>query len=195
MAIFFMAMGILISGTWQALRLAEFERSEAVQSRSDAMRLTWFRDSIGQTVIPTDEFIVPPFTADAQHMSGTTGLSLTHPQGGPGKYAWELQYNAARAETELRAAAGGNGGQGEKVSEKVFAWPGSQGRFRYLDEAGNWQDQWPPFGLNPGKIDLPGYNLLPQAVMLEYGADRRVLVAAIQDRTIPLPSLREILTR
>ncbi len=196
MAIFFMAIGILVSATSQALRLAEIERSEAVASRGAAMRLGWFRDTLAQTRVPADD-VQKPFKGTTRQMSGSTGLSLTNPYGGPSKFSWELSFNAGSAETELRVTGGGEQRFGKSFEggpgEVVMSWPGSAGQFRYLDEEGRWQDQWPPFGLNPGKPGLPGYNLLPVAVMLEYGADRQVLVAAIQNRSLPPPSLKEMM--
>ena len=191
MAIFFMAIGILISGTAQALRLAEIERSEAVASRSTAMRLGWFREQVAQTYIPAEDRVTP-FKADARQMSGTSGLSLAGIAGGPGPYSWRLAYNPQRGETEIQVDRA-ELQLDRRAAVRVFSWPGDSGRFLYMDEAGDWQDQWPPFGLNPGKLGVPGYNLLPVAVMLEYGADRRVLVAAVQDRSLPPPSMKEML--
>ncbi len=185
MTIFFMVIGILISATAQAMRLADIERTEAVASRDNAMRLGWFRDTISQSFIPPGR-IAAPFKGGERTMAGTTGQSLTGTFGGPGNYAWELAFNQQRGETELRAA--GNAG-----AAAILSWPGAAGRFRYLDESGEWRDQWPPFGLNTVKTDLPGYNLLPVAVMLDYGNDRRVVVARIQNRSLPPPSLKELL--
>jgi len=188
MAIFFMVIGILISAAAQAMRLADVERTEAVASRDNAMRLGWFRDTISQSFIAPGP-IVAPLNGSERAMSGVTGQSLTGTFGGPGKYKWELVFNQQRGETELHAA-GDAGGAGDTA---ILAWPGVDGRFRYLDESGQWLDRWPPFGLNPVRTDLPGYNLLPAAVMLEYGRDRRVVVVRIQNRSLPPPSLKELL--
>jgi len=185
MTIFFMVIGILVSATAQAMRLADIERTEAVASRNNAMRLGWFRDTIAQTFIAPGQ-LSAPFKGSERAMAGITGQSLSGKFGGPGNYAWELAFNQQRGETELRPG-------GEAGGTAILSWAGATGRFRYLDESGEWRDQWPPFGLKTFKTDLPGYNLLPVAVMLEYGSERNVVVAGIVNRSMPPPSLKELL--
>ena len=78
---------------------------------------------------------------------------------------------------------------GANAQYTAFSWTGSNGRFRYLDEAGNWRDQWPAEALGVHANDVTP----PLAVGLEYGNDLRLLVVNIQNQSLPLPSLHELL--
>jgi hypothetical protein len=185
MALFFMAVGILGSAVTQALRLAEMDRQVVVGSRDDEMRLGWFRDTIGLAVVPSIGN-GEPFKGSDQAMSGTSLHSLDAANTGPGAFSWRIVFIPERGESELLYLA--NKGK----PRVVFSWRGSNSRFRYLDESGNWASRWPANELNLGK-PIGNPVAVPRAVVLEYGLDKKVVIAAIQNRSAPPPSLKELL--
>jgi hypothetical protein len=185
MALFFMAVGILGSAVTQALRLAEMDRREIVGARDDFMRLGWFRETIGLAVVPSPGN-GEPFKGTSQAMSGTTLKSLDTANSGPGIFSWRIAFNQVRGESELHYVPG------RGSPRVVFSWPGADGQFQYLDESGNWTNRWPATNRNAPAVDGVG-TAIPRVVALEYGMEKKVLVAAVQNRSAPLPSLKELL--
>lgn len=178
MTIFFMAIGILSSAVTQALRLSEIDRNEAMGVRDGLMRLGWFRETVGLATMPSFGN-GEPFKGNATAMSGTTLRSLDAANTGPGAFSWTIAFKSERGESELRYLSSKNSPSG------VFSWAGSQGRFRYLDDAGRWVDRWPA----DERADATS---MPLAVMFEYGAEQRVVLAAVQNRSLPPPSMKEL---
>lgn len=200
MTVFFMGIGILVSGVAQAMRLAEVGQAQTTYSRDAAIRLGWFRDTVGLAIIPAQGSEQgPPLTGNTRNLSGVTLQSLNTNSAGPGTFAWALAFNSRTNETELRYEAVAESSaqstaefdkfSGANLSYTAFSWAGSKGRFRYLDEAGDWLDQWPANALGTRSNDVTP----PLAVGLEYGDDARLLVVNIQNRSTPLPSYKELL--
>ncbi|MBL8510546.1 MAG: hypothetical protein JNM52_02775 [Betaproteobacteria bacterium] len=180
MTLFFMVAGILTSAITQAMRLAQASREEVTGSRDALMRLGWFRDTISLAVI--DAGADKPFKGSERSVAGFTHQSLNRDNAGPGAFEWRLAFNNGRAETELLYVAD------NQAAQVVYAWPGSSGKFRYLDATGQWHQQWPPFtSTGAGSNDA-----IPAAVELSYGNDAGVLLAAIQSRAQPLPALKDL---
>ena len=76
---------------------------------------------------------------------------------------------------------------------ELLRWPGA-GQWRYLDEAGQWQDAWPPLlstVVLGGDKDLPPLKI-PKAIAL-LGAPGGMVLAASQAGDNPMPSQRELL--
>ncbi len=200
MTVFFMVIGILVSGVAQAMRLAEVGQAETTYSRDAAIRLGWFRDTVGLAIIPPlGSEQGPPLTGSARSLSGLTLQSLNTNSAGPGIFAWSLAFNSRTNETELQYESAAEASAqstaafdkfaGAKSYYTAFSWAGSNGRFRYLDEAGNWRDQWPAESLGARSNDVTP----PVAVGLEYGDNARLLVVNIQNRSVPPPSYKELL--
>lgn len=201
MALFFMVAGILVSGVAQAIRVAEVGSTESANARDQAMRLAWFREAIGVTVLPPATIKLdppPPLIGDARTVEG---LSINVPNArahGPTKYKFDIVFDADRGESQLRLASREElvSTTNEATSASVLAtWRGSEGRFLFLDEADIWQERWPVVGLASGSVDKTKAptSPLPKAIELRYGSPAKSVVAAIQDRTIPPPSLAELM--
>ena len=102
MTIFFMGIGILVSGVAQAMRLAEVGQAQTTYSRDAAIRLGWFRDTVGLAIIPAQGSEQgPPLTGNTRNLSGVTLQSLNTNSAGPGTFAWALAFNSRTNETEL----------------------------------------------------------------------------------------------
>jgi hypothetical protein len=185
LTIFFLIMGILSSAVSQALRLVEIDKAEATHMRDTMMRLGWFRDTVSQAVISNGSSPII-LAGSAQKFAGYTLGALDGANTGPGEFSWEISFDAARGESALQYVAPGSRPQ------SVFSWPGSNGRFRFLDEGGRWQEQWPPdtFGLRLNAAQpIPA---MPEAIAFEYGAEPRIVVAALSNRLPAPPSLKEL---
>jgi type II secretory pathway pseudopilin PulG len=203
MALFFMVAGILTSGVIQAIRVAEVGGVEAARSRDQLMRLAWFRETIGLTILPPNSIKVldppPPLVGDVRSVSGLSIQPFESKSYAPGRYRFEIQFNPNSGETELLKSPPDKA-FGENVVEKaqqrvvLASWQGSEGRFRYLGDDDRWHDQWPIGGLQNAVKDY-SRSQLPKAVEIRYGsnASANSVVVAIQDRALPLPSMRELM--
>lgn len=200
MALSIMAAGIFSSALIQALRVAEVGSNETVKSRDQSMRMQWFRETIGLSELPANDPKVldrePPLVGDARIVSGVSLVSQYSRSSAPSKYRFELKFDAASGETQLLLAdLTPLFADGARLGDKVLAsWIGSGGRFRYLSDDDFWLDTWPASAKLLGKTDF-SHSQLPKAVELQYGAPdgtTRSVVVAIQDRALPLLSMREL---
>jgi type II secretory pathway pseudopilin PulG len=201
MALFFMVAGILVSGVAQAIRVAEVGSTESANARDQAMRLAWFRETIGLSVLPPPTSRLdppPPLVGDARSVEG---LSINVPNAkthGPTRYKFEVVFSADSGESQLRLESRENVPDLLKdgASSGVLAsWRGSEGRFFFLDEENNWQERWPAAnaGSNRSSKNAPLVSPLPKAIELRYASPAQSVVVAIQDRSIPPPSLAELM--
>jgi hypothetical protein len=191
MTLFFMVAGILVSGVSQAIRVADQGATQTANARDQAMRLAWFRDTIGLTVLPPR--VSNPKIEQIPLVglpNSIAGLSIAVPNSqthGPAPYFFEIGFSADTGESELRLKRDQSG-----AVPAVFArWSGSNGQFFFLDEEGRWQERWPANAstTNPARRTSP----LPKAVELRYGDPPNSIVVAIQDRTIPPPPISELM--
>ncbi len=200
MALFFMVAGILVSGVSQAIRVAEVGSTEATNSRDQGMRLAWFREAVGLTVLPpptTSANPPPPLIGDARSVES---LSIAVPNArsrAPSRYRFEIQFDATSGESrlQLRDPARDSPVADGDATAVLATWRGSEGRFFFLDEDNVWQERWP---VSPAAVvGRPRTALraseLPKAVELRYGSPAQSVVVAIQDRSMPPPSLAEMM--
>jgi len=207
MALFFMVAGILVSGVSQAVRVAEVGATESALSRDQAMRLAWFRETVGLTVLPPRRTNVPdpgpPLVGEARRISGLSIAVPSSPSRAPAPYKFEIEFSAETGESRLQlftptiTPTPGVGGAavGAAAGAVLASWRGSEGRFFFLDEDNNWQDRWPV--QTPTGAAKPNASVLvsdlPKAIELRYGAPVQSVIVAIQDRSIPPPSLSELM--
>lgn len=203
MALTFMALGILLSGMIQTIRLADGAAQSTMEARDQEMQLNWFRQSVGLSVLrspaPAGEGVAA-MTGNARTLSG---LSLFVPgsgAAGPSEYRYMLGYDPQQGKTVLRmlTVLPSEGPLATTQSGVISSWPGTEGAFKYLDEDDIWRDEWPTASLSreaaPGSLGTATVrrNGLPKAVQLVYGAPARILVVAIHDRSIPPPTVKEL---
>lgn len=200
MALFFMVTGILVSGVAQAIRLAEVGSTESANARDQAMRLAWFRETIGLSVLPppsSQQDPPPPLVGDARNVEG---LSINVPNAkthGPTKYKFDIVFSPESGESQLRLESRENVSnllKGMASSGVLASWRGSEGRFFFLDENNNWQERWPVAspGSNRSLKNASPTSPLPKAIELRYASPGKSVVVALQDRSIPPPSLAEL---
>lgn len=199
MALFFMVAGLLVSAVTQSIRIAEQGASQAVAVRDTSMRLAWFREAVGFTVLPPPAKLAdppPPLVGGTRSISG---LSLALPSTSsraPAAYTFEIAYDPALGESQLELKTGATLGDaaavqaGEAERLVLLRWRGSEGRFAYLDTDLQWRDAWPARASSGATI---GLSELPLAVELRYGFPAKSLVVAIQDRAPQPPRIRDLL--
>ncbi len=201
MALFFMVAGLLTSAVVQAIRVADVGAVETTNARDQSMRLQWFRETIGLTVLPAvDPKAInpaPPLVGDMRSVNGLSLRTQSSQSLGPTKYRFELRFDATSGETQLQLIElEPLFGDSEAGANLVLAsWLGSSGRFRYLDNEDRWRDIWPERS-SPGQATNFSRSQLPKAIELQYGASGgaiKSVVVAIQDRALPLPSMRELM--
>ncbi|MCE2724580.1 MAG: type II secretion system protein J [Burkholderiales bacterium] len=199
MALFFMVAGILVSGVSQAIRVAEVGAVESSNSRDQAMRLAWFRETVGLTVLPPPGMKpldrAPPLVGDVRSLAGLSIAVANAETRGPAPYRFEIGYSADKGEGELRLVDGSQQrGAGSKPAAVLAAWRGAEGRFFFLDEDGVWQDQWPARGkpVAARSTGAPLRSELPLAIEFKYGLPAKSVLVAIQDRALPPPTLSEL---
>ena len=201
MALFFMVAGILASGVVQAIRVAEVGAVETTNARDQLMRLQWFRETVGLTILPPNNpkklDRTPPLVGDARKLSGMSIQSHNKQTLAPAQYQFELKFDPSSGETKLYLIdlAPEFGRQNKQSDRLLAAWPGSEGRFRYLDDHDQWLASWPERTGSTAPTDF-SRSQLPKAVELQYGAASvplKSVVVAIQDRALPLPSMRDLM--
>jgi hypothetical protein len=218
MTLFFAVAGILASGVVQAMRLSESAATETTRSRDEALRLNWWRESVGLSIANGD-LKEKSFQGEARRLRGYTLAQQDASGNSSGTYEWALSFSPETGRTALQYVVpplpdsrGARAGA-TNTALTVAEWDGAIGGFRYLDENGNWSDSWPTRGIadlnltrsTPPNIGRPAGSastssmnrpLLPVAVELTFattaGATSVVLVS-IQDHSPPRATMRELL--
>ncbi len=201
MALFFMVAGILASGVVQAIRVAEVGAVETTHARDQLMRLQWFRETVGLSILPPNSpeklDRTPPLVGDARKFSGMSIQSHNKQTLAPAQYQFELKFDPSSGKTKLYLIdlEPEFGRQNSQHDMLLAAWPGNEGRFRYLDDDDQWRASWPEQSGTVAPTDF-SRSQLPKAVELQYGATNvplKSVVVAIQDRALPLPSMRDLM--
>jgi general secretion pathway protein J len=146
---------LLLQGLSFVLQLRGRLLNEIALLRDGALQEYWFRSTTAGAI--PDDVLTPEHTfhGDAHGFSGLTLASLDDDPGVPVPFAWRLDEH--RGDFSLSYQ-----GRDDKPQE-ILRWRGQRGEFRYLDAAGQWQDQWPPAqGIAP---------LLPRGVLLAAETD------------------------
>lgn len=208
MTLFFAVSGILASGVVQAMRLSESAATQTTISRDDALRLNWWRESVGLSVA-NGELKDKTFQGEPRRLRGFTLAQQDASDNASGQYEWALTFSPETGKTALAYVKPplANASLDGSTMLTVTQWDGAVGGFRYLDGSGNWSDTWPARGI--ATLDLPRSTaarthgapaaakaLLPMAVEMTIGTPSggtSVVVVAIQDRSPPPPTLREML--
>jgi len=182
-------VGFVASLVGQALfQLSRVERlleGGQLRSMADSVRAEWVRSAI--------ESLLPGETGSADRLRGSErelqGLSADVPMLPAPSLArlhLRLVFIEAAGVTQLQLLAPAPVQEAAEAAPVVLlSWPGRDGRFRYLDAAGEWRGDWPaPLG-PPGAA-------LPRVIAVETGlAELRLLLAATRASEVPLPTRRQ----
>ncbi len=164
MIIMAMVVTLVVQGFGYSLGLYQRVVNTQNASYKQVFTYQWFRTSLGAQVAmrPDDRGL----EGDARQLSTYSYQPLLARQGLKSLIHWEL----TQAPGELQLAYY----EGEDYIT-VYSWPEASGYFEYLDEQGQWFDQWP--------VRVEDVTPLPQAVRLVVNSDRESLNYVAVTRT------------
>lgn len=172
-----LVVGILMEGLYWVVRLQERFEPEIYFNQRAAMYRDWFRISING-LMPDHPDGFHRFHGESRRLKGLTLASLDQPSGQLRPIMWSLRFNSASGQTELLLGD-------DKDGYAILGWPGHVGRFRYLDAAGDWHDEWPPF--------LGQWPQLPVLIAVEGGEEGGELIASSPRGPMkPKPRLKDL---
>lgn len=178
-----MVAGLMSEGLYQLGHIERRLGSAQMQAQLQRLRLLWVQQALEGLQAgrqDTPEF----FRGGPQRMQGVSSVLPQAELRGPLPMQLTLVHRAEQGYTELTLAYGAPGGA--QTTAVLAQWRGDAGRFRYLDQQGQWVAEWPSQGAGsplPAGADPP---LLPRAVAVHGQGDELLLVAAPQATPQPL---------
>ena len=179
--------GVLGQALFQLARIERLLEGGQLSSMADAVRANWVRSAI-EFLLPGEEGSSERLVGSERELEGLSADVPMLPAPGLAKLHLRLEFDAAAGATQLQLldTAASQGQAGEPVV--LLSWPGREGRFRYLDDAGVWHENWPL----PLKSSAAG---LPRAILLETGLPALpAVVAATRASPVPMLSRRQVET-
>lgn len=179
--------GVLGQALFQLARIERLLEGGQLSSMADVVRANWIRSAI-ESLLPGEEGSAERLVGSERELEGLSADVPMLPAPGLAKLHLRLEFDAAAGATQLQLldAFASQGKAGEPVV--LLSWPGREGRFRYLDDAGLWHESWPL----PAKSSAAG---LPRAILLETGLPALpALVAATQASPVPMLTRRQVET-
>ncbi|MEI8353591.1 MAG: type II secretion system protein [Lentisphaerota bacterium] len=175
-----MITAILLQGLQQVYRLQVHFGAEMFASQQGAMRIDWFRSSING-IMPDYVDGKNKFKGEPRRISGQTTAPLNAPDGALAPFQWRIDFDSKTGEMALYSGEGSD-------APIVLTWPGSEGRFLYLDEDGHPQEFWPPLLGKPPQV--------PLMILLEMGASGRgrKIVAVPRGPDKPWPKQADVIS-
>ena len=165
--------GILFQALEQVFRLQLRFGDELSYTQQDAMSEDWFRQGI-EGLLPDYPNGANIFKGTERKLSGLSTNTLSVDYGAPLPLILEI---SADPESGAMRLLNGEG----KDAAPILTWPGTTGRFRYVDQKGEAHESWPPpLGLWPQ---------IPSAIWLEadLGGKPSILVAVPMGPVSPMP--------
>lgn len=177
--------GLVGQALFQLSRIERLLEGGQLGSMATSVRAQWVRSSI--------ESLLPGETGSADRLHGSErelqGLSADVPMlpaPGLARLHLRLVFQETSGETQLQLITSNTAQDSVQPGPVVLlSWAGREGRFRYLDAAGEWRDEW------PAAQGLPG-SVLPRAIALEMGLPgMRLLLASTRASEVPLPTRQQ----
>ncbi len=200
-------MAMIATVLWQAMsQIARVERllqRSGVDGQLDLVRREWLRSLVQAALV---EQIGAPrqFVGDGQQLRLASSETLALPGSAIGQVV-QLRFVADAATRQQKltifdAKAEATIALQQATPVELLSWTGAEGRFRYLDGEGVWQDQWPvprPAQAPSGDPDLDFRRdlqatlpRLPRAVWIDLGPELGGPLLAEISTTMPgRPSL------
>ena len=178
--------GLLGQAMFQLSRIERLLEGGQLSSMADAVRADWIRSAI-ESLLPGEEGSSERLVGSERELEGLSADVPMLPAPGLARLHLRLAFDAAAGATQLQLLDS-FAALGQETSEPVvlLSWPGRDGRFRYLDDTGVWQEQWP----------LPSASsvaALPRAILVETGLPARpTLIGATRASPVPVLSRRQV---
>ncbi len=190
MLVTLLIVSLVAAIVWQAMgQLARIEgllEQGQMQGLAQTVRGEWVRSALA-SLMPGTPDSAERFQGSATELSGLSADVPRWPAPGLAVLHLRLVRDAEGRSTVLQlvddAADGSTTGP---VVTPLLSWAGSEGRFLFEDDQGQWQDQWPPLSLKKAPP-------LPRAVLLQTGLpEMRLLVAAPVTSEVQMPGRRQL---
>lgn len=178
--------GLLGQALFQLSRIERLLEGGQLSSLADAVRADWVRGAI-ESLLPGEQGSSEPLVGSARELEGLSADVPMLPAPGLAKLHLRLEFNAATEATQLQLLdTVAVPGRGPSEPVVLLSWPGREGRFRYLDDGGQWHADWPR--------PLASRNsALPRAIVMETGlASLPVLVGATRASPVPEMTRRQV---
>ncbi|MDR7271868.1 prepilin-type N-terminal cleavage/methylation domain-containing protein [Pelomonas saccharophila] len=195
-------MAMIATVLWQAMsqisRVERLLQRSGVDGQLDLVRREWLR-SLVQTALVEQIGAPRQFVGDAQQLRLASSETLALPGAATGQIV-QLQFIADATTRRQRllivdAKAAATIAIEEVRPVELMSWTGREGRFRYLDGAGVWQDQWPIAQSAPASSGDPDLDFrrdlqaslprLPRAVWIDLGPELGGPLVAEISTTMP----------
>lgn len=164
-----MVAAILFEGLFQTGQIEHrMERNQA-HAQSAALRDVWVQQAL-EGLLPGQAETPERFVGTERELRGLSTLPLSFSELGPEQLSLSLRASNQAAGTELIYASLGPqpADSAGKPPLVLRQWPQGKLRWRYLDDVGQWQDNWPPVSER--------HRTLPRAIALLH--DDTVLLLA-----------------
>ena len=180
--------GVLGQALFQLARIERLLEGGQLSSMADAVRANWVRSAI-EFLLPGEEGSSERLVGSERELEGLSADVPMLPAPGLAKLHLRLEFDAAAGATQLQLLdSAAFLGKEANAPVVLLSWPGREGRFRYLDGAGVWHENWPL----PLKSSAAG---LPRAILLETGLPALpAVVAATRASPVPMLSRRQVET-
>ena len=177
--------GLVGQALFQLSRIERLLEGGQLRSMVTSVRAQWLRSAI-ESLLPGELGSADRLRGSERELQGLSADVPMLPAPGLARLHLRLVFQETAGETQLQSI-GSETAQGSAQTGPVvlLSWPGREGRFRYLDAAGEWRDEW------PAAQGLPS-SALPRAIALETGLPgMRLLLASTRATEVPLPTRRQ----
>jgi prepilin-type N-terminal cleavage/methylation domain-containing protein len=177
--------GVLGQAMFQLSRIERLIEGGQLNSMADAVRADWIRSAI-ESLLPGEEGSDERLVGSERELEGLSADVPMLPAPGLARLRMRLSFDVTAGETQLQLLET-SALQGQSTNEPVvlLSWPGQDGRFRYLDDAGAWHEKWP--------LSSSSGSALPRAILLETGLPALpILIGATRASPVPVMSRRQV---
>jgi len=154
-------VGIVTQLLFQAQRAEALQARQSPTAKFNALKLAWLREAMEGTM-PRPLGDSESLRGDRTEMQAWTTAPIWAEPVGPLRVTWRLRRlgdpSAPAWELWVLHAL-------QPEGQRLLAWSGARGGWRYLDEDGEWHETWPLPPL-PGSLKNLG---LPRAIELQTG--------------------------
>jgi len=133
-----LASVLIMQGLWQALMLRERVLEHTQFQREDALRRSWFSDSVNALIADVPRIERHRFQGDAEGFRGLTLAALQALPGMPVVANWSLEQQADIFHLYYQ--------QPDRDRQRVWSWRADSATFSYFDPELGWSSSWPPGG-------------------------------------------------
>ena len=167
---------ILAQALQQLARVERLLEGGQLRSVAEGLRADWVRSALDSLVPGTVEG--ERLQGDERELQGYSTDVPARPAAGLALLRLRFRTDNTSRTTQLELLPAARGFE-DVPPVILLSWAGTAGRFRYLDQQGQWSERWPP-ALATGALAprAPAPQRLPRLIVLETGLDGQHLVVA-----------------